>query len=87
YLIHHRQLKGQCVVLLRSLNPLIHLTFLSDEQKGVNLIQDGSKPKKKSAQTERSFFIATNPSRSAVVFVFRGRLYPSSSSLRLYRYK
>ncbi|WP_284427717.1 hypothetical protein, partial [Acidovorax sp. SUPP1855] len=41
-LIHHRQLKGQCVVLLRSLNPLIHLTFLSDEQKGVNLIQDGS---------------------------------------------
>ncbi|WP_284427888.1 hypothetical protein, partial [Acidovorax sp. SUPP1855] len=50
YLIHHRQLKGQCVVLLRSLNPLIHLTFLSDEQKGVNLIQDGSMSEKKASQ-------------------------------------
>ncbi|WP_284427735.1 hypothetical protein, partial [Acidovorax sp. SUPP1855] len=55
-LIHHRQLKGQCVVLLRSLNPLIHLTFLSDEQKGVNLIQDGSHTTKR--RLRPPFFMA-----------------------------
>ncbi|WP_284427563.1 hypothetical protein, partial [Acidovorax sp. SUPP1855] len=58
YLIHHRQLKGQCVVLLRSLNPLIHLTFLSDEQKGVNLIQDGSANSRKGRALHAPFFLS-----------------------------
>lgn len=33
------------------------------------------------------FYIATSPNRAKVCFVFLGRLYPSSSSLRLYCYK
>ena len=42
---------------------------------------------KRALKLSALFYIATSPNRAAVYFVFLGRLYPSRSSLRLYRYK
>jgi hypothetical protein len=63
HLINYRQLKSQCVISLRSLSRLRHLT----PPKSVNVFQDGSALNKKAAsKASEAAFIPPKTGRSCV---------------------